>query len=1207
MATYKPKRKLQDGQLEEIKIPSSSVEGLNPFFYKAKIKSFLYTMVYDTLDYDFAKQYIDEKYDHYNAGCSTISKGNFVGRNFDWYYDNEASFVVRTSRSQGRYASVGVASGIKELTEEFANSNAGSSLYKVLPFLMEDGINEYSVYCNINVVPAGDKGLTSGTTPQIEQLDKISGVMLVRYILDKFSSAKSAVEYIRDYVSVYGLKPENGEAQEFHFLVRDLTNTYILEFVNNALVILSSTDSRFTAIPNNKDIMMNFYLSGWNGQVKSVVMGNSVAEVQATGLTDHAMGLERYNIASAKYNNLTTKEAFVDLMTNDLKYTKTYQTATSPFWHSEYNAQYQTFGNVTIYSASSAYTGVEAYSKNKFEHRSRSESSENYGSWQTAHSSIYDVENKCLYLYVQEENDETIHKLVISYADLKTSEIINDSGFITIEDVPEIDESNLVHKTGNEIIKGLKTFTSRPTLALPDDYQQVEYIGCSGTQYINTGIIPLANVHSVELDFAITNSSKQNAFGARNESSASPASYNFFSGVSANTLRLDWVGNSEISATIALNSFYNIKLNKDGSVDFNGVHYAKASTKTNCTKSIYLFGCNNAGSISYALGMNIKHCIIYENGQTVRDFIPCYRKSDNVIGMYDCANNVFYVNNGSGTFIKSSNEVSTAFALVRDIPSVPTKTSDLTNDSGFITSAYHDSTKQDAITTDNKLSYQFLKDTPTIPTNTNQLTNGAGFITSASLTDYMYKISGTPTAGNIVTITDARHLADSGESLQSIKDIAEGKTTTYVIDAKTNITGTESSTGAFTNVTAITGVTIANLKLGDNIFVKKVDDPDYWVSAVNKTSGVVTSVSLNKLETQKTDLTPYDQHIANTSNPHSVTKSQVGLGNVDNTSDLNKPISNAVQNALNGKISEGANISLLNNNLHFVTASDLPESTSELTNNGDGSSPFATQAYVSAYHDSTKANDNAVVHNTGNEVIDGRKTFQSVSFDTLKVKRNSYSATATIQFSNANQTLGNIGIDYHGKPYFNDAVNNVAHTLATLDDIVKSELDETCIPVYNETSKSLQNSAITISGTSFLSFANGNSYQAFLPASSGMLATTSDIPSAITSVNGLSGGTISSTTTINGAMKINGGRYVGSGDDEGLIIGRADNNYAGVILGNPSGNRVVLYLKPDNTGCIRYNNGSTNYDIAIPSKAGTMAVTSDIPTFSLSGNTLNIN
>ena len=36
-----------------------------------------------------------------------------------------------------------------------------------------------------------------------------------------------------------------------------------------------------------------------------------------------------------------------------------------------------------------------------------------------------------------------------------------------------------------------------------------------------------------------------------------------------------------------------------------------------------------------------------------------------------------------------------------------------------------------------------------------------------------------------------------------------------------------------------------------------------------------------------------DTHIANTSNPHSVTKAQVGLSNADNTSDVNKPVSTA--------------------------------------------------------------------------------------------------------------------------------------------------------------------------------------------------------------------------------------------------------------------------------------------------------------------------
>lgn len=44
-----------------------------------------------------------------------------------------------------------------------------------------------------------------------------------------------------------------------------------------------------------------------------------------------------------------------------------------------------------------------------------------------------------------------------------------------------------------------------------------------------------------------------------------------------------------------------------------------------------------------------------------------------------------------------------------------------------------------------------------------------------------------------------------------------------------------------------------------------------------------------------------DTHVARVDNPHNVTKVQVGLSNVDNTSDVNKPISTAVQAALDTK------------------------------------------------------------------------------------------------------------------------------------------------------------------------------------------------------------------------------------------------------------------------------------------------------------------
>ena len=41
-----------------------------------------------------------------------------------------------------------------------------------------------------------------------------------------------------------------------------------------------------------------------------------------------------------------------------------------------------------------------------------------------------------------------------------------------------------------------------------------------------------------------------------------------------------------------------------------------------------------------------------------------------------------------------------------------------------------------------------------------------------------------------------------------------------------------------------------------------------------------------------------DSHIADKANPHQVTKAQVGLGNVDNTADVDKPVSNAVNSAI---------------------------------------------------------------------------------------------------------------------------------------------------------------------------------------------------------------------------------------------------------------------------------------------------------------------
>lgn len=63
----------------------------------------------------------------------------------------------------------------------------------------------------------------------------------------------------------------------------------------------------------------------------------------------------------------------------------------------------------------------------------------------------------------------------------------------------------------------------------------------------------------------------------------------------------------------------------------------------------------------------------------------------------------------------------------------------------------------------------------------------------------------------------------------------------------------------------------------------------------------ITSESLRATKAEGTITSNLTAHTTNTNNPHNVTKQQIGLGNVDNTADLNKPISTATQNALNNK------------------------------------------------------------------------------------------------------------------------------------------------------------------------------------------------------------------------------------------------------------------------------------------------------------------
>ena len=106
-------------------------------------------------------------------------------------------------------------------------------------------------------------------------------------------------------------------------------------------------------------------------------------------------------------------------------------------------------------------------------------------------------------------------------------------------------------------------------------------------------------------------------------------------------------------------------------------------------------------------------------------------------------------------------------------------------------------------------------------------------------------------------------------------------------------------------------------------------------SATTSQAGLMSSADKTKLNSLKdqsgvtADIdavqSNLETHINNKSNPHEVTKDQVGLSEVDNTSDANKPISNATQTALNGKFSatDGNALKQRVDNIPELVATDI--------------------------------------------------------------------------------------------------------------------------------------------------------------------------------------------------------------------------------------------------------------------------------------------
>jgi hypothetical protein len=129
----------------------------------------------------------------------------------------------------------------------------------------------------------------------------------------------------------------------------------------------------------------------------------------------------------------------------------------------------------------------------------------------------------------------------------------------------------------------------------------------------------------------------------------------------------------------------------------------------------------------------------------------------------------------------------------------------------------------------------------------------------------------------------------SGAS-NTLSNIAQSSVTNLTTD----LSGKQATLVSGTNIKTVNGTTL----LGSGDLVISAGSVSDWGDIGGTLSD---QTDLQAALDDKADATDLTTHTSDTSNPHSVTKTQVGLGNVDNTSDAGKPVSTATQTALDLK------------------------------------------------------------------------------------------------------------------------------------------------------------------------------------------------------------------------------------------------------------------------------------------------------------------
>ena len=336
-----------------------------------KVDDYLYDISFKAFDFDCLSPIADHIFrkngGEPSASCSAVRKDALFGRNFDWAYDRMPEFIIRTEASPERFASIGVASPIGIFEEKQIDRLLGKLLLNMLPVFTVDGINEKGVACCVNVVPPGDCGYTLNTNPAGKPL---CAPVIVRYVLDKAGSAKEAIELIKDrniYTTLIGKLQS-----EYHFMISDATDNYVVEFVDNRMVVLEG-----------EKIMTNFYL--------------------ARPDTPHGMGHERYDILRAGYDSVSGIEDMTSLM-KSVWYSGAYDESRDPLWLTDLcnPMEHKDFVIQEITENPEKFIEVFKKKADKFRNRSRDAETLEETVCHSVHTSIYDLRNKVLVISVQE-------------------------------------------------------------------------------------------------------------------------------------------------------------------------------------------------------------------------------------------------------------------------------------------------------------------------------------------------------------------------------------------------------------------------------------------------------------------------------------------------------------------------------------------------------------------------------------------------------------------------------------------------------------------------------------------------------------------------------------------------------------------------------------------------------------------------------------